>query len=78
MDLDELRKALEEEKEIEYHCMGVEQNADLLPKPGWYSCTVDEIYPSGNVEISFTNPDLYGIGVTVLRKNLSIAFQRKK
>lgn len=75
MTVEELRKALETDEEIEYHLMGMEQGADLLPGPGWYPCRVEGIYPSGNVEIALTG-DLDGIGVTVLRKNLAIAFRR--
>lgn len=75
MTMEEIRKALQTGEEIEYHCTGVELGANLLPGPGWYACLIDEIYKNGNVEISFTNPDLYGLGVTVLKKNLAIAFR---
>lgn len=77
MNQDELREAMKQEEEIEYHLEGVEQNAHLLPGPGWYPCMVNWIGKSGNVEISFTSPELDGLGVTVLEKNISIAFRRK-
>lgn len=76
MSLDELRTALETGEELEYHAMGVEQNAGLLPGPGWYPCRVDGIYASGNVEIAFTDPELDGLYVTVLKKNIPIAFRK--
>ena len=76
MTLDELREVLETGEEIEYHLMGVEHHAALLGAPGWYRCCVDTIYPSGNVEIALTGTDLDGLYVTVLKKNISIAFRR--
>ena len=73
MNLDELRNALETGEEIEYHLMGMEHNAGMLGKPGWYRCYVSEILLSGNIEIGLIDSDW---GVTVLNKNLSIAFRR--
>jgi hypothetical protein len=77
MNQDELHKALEAEEEIEYHLEGVEQNANLLPGPGWYPCIINWICQNGDVEIGLTDPALDGIGVTVLKKNIPIAFRRK-
>ncbi len=76
MNLEELREALETGEEIEYHLMGMEQGASLLPGPGWYLCRVDMIYPNGNIEIAFTDEELDSLYVTVLKKNCSIAFRR--
>jgi hypothetical protein len=75
MSIDELRQVFNAEEEIEYHLMGMEHGADLLSGPGWYPCVVDWIYANGNVEITFTDQD--GIGVTVLKRNIGIAFRRK-
>ena len=77
MNEQELREFFDTEEEIEYHLMGNEHGADLLSGPGWYPCIVVWIYKNGNVEISFTSPDLEGMGVTVLKKNIGIAFRRK-
>jgi len=66
------------EEEIEYHLMGNEHNASLLPGPGWYPVLIDEIKSNGDVEISFAAPDLDGLGATVLAKNIPIAFRRKQ
>ena len=77
MNLDELRQAWQTDEELEYHLMGMEHGANRLPGPGWYPCLIDEIYDNGDVEISFTSPKLSGLGATVLKKNLSIAFRRK-
>jgi len=57
--------------------MGVEKGANLLPGTGWYSCKVDRIYPSGNIEINFTDEELDWLSITVLNRNLAIAFRRK-
>jgi hypothetical protein len=77
MTLDELREVLETGEELEYHLMGMEQNAHLLNGPGWYRCRVDHIHPNGNVEIELTDPEVEGYFVTVLKKNISVAFRRK-
>lgn len=78
MSIEELQEAFLTEEEIEYHLEGVEQGANLLPGPGWYPVLINWFHKNGNVEISFTSPDLDGIGVTVLRKNISIAFRKKE
>lgn len=78
MNTDELRHVMETEEEIEYHVTGGEiDTKHLLPGPGWYPCIINWICENGNVEISFTNPELDEIGVTVLKKNISIAFRQK-
>lgn len=77
MNEEELRTVFDTEEEIEYHLMGMEQGADMIGKPGWYPCIVTWIYKNGNVEISYTSPDLDGMGCTVLKKNIGIAFRRK-
>ena len=74
MTLDEIHEA----QELEYHLMGMEHNARLLPGPGWYACIIDEIYGNGDVEISFTSPQLRWLSCTVLKKNVPIAFRKKE
>ena len=78
MTIEELRAVFLDEEEIEYHLMGMEKNADALPGPGWYRCLVDGIRPNGDVDISFTSPNLKWITATVLRKNLPIAFRKHR
>lgn len=55
--------------------MLLEHGASLLPGPGWYLCRIDKIYARGDLEIAFTDPDLDGLYVTVLKKNIPIAFR---
>ena len=75
MSEQELRRAYETGEEIEYHLMGMEQGANLLPGPGWYRCRVDMIYSDGNIEIAFTDEELDSLYVTVLKKNIAVAFR---
>ena len=78
LTLEELREALVSSETLEYHLMGVEQGASLLHAgPGWYPCIVTGIYKNGDVEISFTSLEEEDLGVTVLKKNIPIAFRRK-
>lgn len=75
MGLEELRAAMDAEEEIEYHLTGNERSTvRVAPIPGWHSCVVEHIRRNGTVEIVLTDFDL---GVTVLKKNIAIAFRRK-
>jgi hypothetical protein len=74
MNVADLRNAWVSCEMLEYHLMGIEHGATLLPGPGWYPCVIDEICKNGNVEIVLTTQD--DIGVTVLKKNIPIAFRR--
>lgn len=66
-----------EGEELEYHLMGVEQGFDTLGvSPGWYPCIIEKIYRSGNVKIFFTCPPIEYINVTVLKRNIPIAFRK--
>lgn len=76
MNMQEIYQAYWTGEVLEYHLMGMEQGADNLAGPGWYSCIIDELYENGDVEISFEKfPHL---SATVLRKNISIAFRKKQ
>lgn len=77
MTLEDMRKALASREPLEYHLTGKEQGASLLDGAGWYSCVVTHVYGNGNVEIAFTDPEHEDIGVTVLNKNIPIAFRRR-
>lgn len=74
-----IREAYETDEILEYHVTGGEVDpGHLLPASGWYPCTINWIGTSGNVEISLIRPDLEEIDITVLNKNTSIAFRRRK
>ena len=76
MTVDELLEAYYEDEELEYNITGGEQGGDFL-KPGWYSCIINYVENNGDVGISFTDPGFKHVDVTVLKKNLAIAFRRK-
>lgn len=76
MTPDELRKAMDEGEEIEYHLMGME-HGPYIGAPGWYSCVVMGFHPNGNAEIIYTSPDLDDMGCTVLKRNFASAFRHK-
>lgn len=75
MTLQDICAAMVAKEELEYHLMGVEKNAALIGNPGWYSVLIDSIAPNGDVECSFTSPDLDKMSVTVMKKNIPIAFR---
>jgi len=74
---EEVRASFESGKEIEYHLWGMEQGANILPGPGWYTCVVTEIYKNGDVEICFTYPEIEDVCCTVRRQNIPIAFRKR-
>lgn len=77
MNIEEIRKALRKEQELEYHVTGGEIDPGaLVPGPGWYPCFINWICDNGDVEISLAG-DLDGVSVTVLAKNIPIAFRVK-
>lgn len=78
MNIQEIRQAYQEDEILEYHAMGVEHGVGLLPGPGWYPCYVDQIYPTGNVEIALIGPEVDGLYVTVLSRNIPVAFRKKQ
>lgn len=78
MTQQELHTAMETDEDMEYHFTGGETNFDRTGiVPGWYPCTVYEIKPNGNVEIGVTTPKFLALEVTVLKRNIPIAFRRK-
>ncbi len=76
VNIQEIRRAYQADEILEYHAMGVEHGIGLLPGPDWYPCYIIEIYPSGNVEIELIGDEVDGVGVTVLERNIPIAFRR--
>lgn len=77
MTLDELRAAMNACEDLEYHFTGGETNFGRTGiVPGWYPCCVYKI-KQGNVEIGVSTPRFLALEVTVLKKNLAIAFRRK-
>jgi len=73
----DIHQAYMADQEIEYHLLGNEHNALLLPGPDWYPVRIDMIHVNGDVEIVFLSDDLNGLGARVLAKNIPIAFRRK-
>ena len=73
----DIHEAFMADEEIEYHLMGNEENASLLPGPGWYPVIIDMIHLNGDVEIVFLSAGLDTFGARVLAKNIPIAFRKK-
>lgn len=74
----ELRTAMKSYEDMEYHFTGRETNfAQTNIIPGWYPCTIYDIKRNGNVEIGVTTPAFLALEVTVLKRNIPIAFRRK-
>lgn len=84
MNIEEIRRAMVDERELEYHVTGGEIDPDgTLPAPGWYPCTIDEMCANGTVEITLHAPlpdenAYHGLEVTVLGKNIPVAFRRQQ
>jgi hypothetical protein len=76
MTIDELRKAMETYEDLEYQFTGGETNFDRTGiVPGWYPCSLYKILKSGNVKIGVTTPAFLALEVTVLKRNIPIAFR---
>lgn len=74
---DDLREAYLSDGKLEYHLMGVERGFKSLGvAPGWYPCRIAGFWSNGNVEIAYTCEELDGIYVTVLKRNIPIAFRK--
>lgn len=79
MTQEELREAMLAYEDMEYHFTGGETNFDRTGiVPGWYPCSVYKIKPNGNVEIGVTTPTFLALEVTVLKRNIPLAFRKKQ
>lgn len=79
MNIDELREAMNASEDLEYQFTGDETNFERTGiVPGWYQCSVYNILKSGNVKIGVKTPNLTALEVTVLNRNIPIAFRRKQ
>lgn len=79
MTLEEILNAYGTEETLEYHVTGGEIDPDhVLPEHGWYPCLINYVEDNGNVEISLVSPETEEIEITVLQKNIPIAFRKER
>lgn len=78
MNIEELREAVANDEDLEYHFTGGETNFERTGiVPGWYPCSVYKIRSNGTVEIGVKTPRFIALEVTVLKRNIPIAFRKQ-
>lgn len=79
MTENDLRKAMDADEDLEYQFTGGETNFERTGiTPGWYPCSIYKFRSNGNVEIGVTTPNFLALEVTVLKRNIPIAFRKQQ